>query len=168
MNVLCPSRRAALLLAALALAASATAAPRAVEGFDADTWRALRGAKGEAAVVVFSATWCPTCPAVIDQLARDLRQRGVKAQLMAVVTDVAPGEQDAALLRDSHYRQVDRLFAFDGQAPALRHGVDPGWRGVTPYVVFLSPQGAPPLVVTGAPSAAVFEAWAKGLRRGAP
>lgn len=168
MNVSCPSRLAALLLGALALAAPAAAAPRAVEAFGTDTWRTLRGAQGEAAVVVFSATWCPTCPAVIDQLARDLRQRQVKAALLAVVTDVAPGEQDDALLRDSHYRQVDRLFAFDGQAPALRHGVDPGWRGVTPYVVFLSPRGAPPLVVTGAPSAAVFESWAKGLRRAAP
>jgi hypothetical protein len=165
LNVSSLSRPAALLLAALFATAPAAATPRAVEGFDADTWGALRGAKGQAAVVVFSATLCPTCPGVIEQLTRELVQRKLKAVMMAVVTDVAPGEQDAALLRDSHYRQVDRLFAFDGQAQALRYAVDPGWRGVTPYVVFLSPQGAPPMVVTGTPSAAVFDVWAKGIRR---
>lgn len=74
--------------------------------------------------------------------------------------DQAPGDNDAALLSNSHYRQVDRLFAFAGQAPALRYAADPRWRGATPYVVFMAPK-APALAVTGPPSAADFDAWVR-------
>ena len=36
--------------------------------------------------------------------------------------NVAPGDRDAALLRDAHYQQTDRLFAFDGQGKAYGWG----------------------------------------------
>lgn len=136
----------------------AAAAPGAVEAFDAATWQSLQATLERPAVVVFTATYCANCPAVIDGLVRDVRRHKLAAEVMAVVIDVAPGDNDAALRRNSHYRQADRLFAFAGQAAAVRHAVDPRWRGVTPYVVFLAPN-APAMAVTGAPSRADLDTW---------
>lgn len=150
-----------LLLACAALAAQATP-PRAVEAFDNSTWPALQAGPQQPAAVVFTTTDCAHCPAVIQGLARTIQQRHLPAQLMVVVMDQAPGENDAALLADPHYRPADRLLAFDGQAAALRHGVHPQWRGVTPYVALLAPQ-APALAVTGPPSQRDLAAWVRSF-----
>ncbi len=158
MNTLTRSYAASLFAAASLAAGGALAAPQAVEAFDAATWRSLQTTLKQPTVVVFSATYCANCPAVIDGLTREIRQRKLKAQLMAVVMDVTPGDDDAALKRNAHYKQADRLFAFAGQAPTVRYAVDPGWRGVTPYVVFLTP-GAPAMAVTGPPTRADIQAW---------
>lgn len=157
-------------LAALALLAGlvtphVAAAPRAVEPFDKDSWATLQSGLRQPAVVVFSTTDCAHCPAVVDGLARDIRERKLKAQLLTVVMDAAPGEDDAALLAHPHYARANRLFAFAGQAPALRHSVEPKWRGVTPYVVFLAP-GVAAQAVTGPPSPADVAAWALSARKG--
>jgi hypothetical protein len=136
------------------------AAPRGVEPFDSKSWKTLKAGVKQPTVVVFSATWCPNCPAVIEELVQDIRQRKLKASLMAVVIDVAPGENDPGLLRHAHYRMADRLFAFSGQAPAVRYTVDPNWRGATPYVVFLVP-GAAERVVTGPPTEEDVDAWVR-------
>jgi thiol-disulfide isomerase/thioredoxin len=133
-------------------------APAGVEAFDARSWQVLRKAVKQPTVVVFSATWCPNCPAVIEDLAQDIRDRHLQAPLLAVVMDVAPGENDAGLLRHTHYALTDRLFAFSGQAPALRLAVDPTWRGATPFVAFLAP-GKAPRFVTGPPSDDDLQAW---------
>ena len=146
--------------------AGAHAAPAAVEAFDARSWKTLQSSIKRPTVVVFSATWCPNCPAVIEDLVQDIQQRKLKAKLLAVVMDVAPGENDAALLRHTHYGMSDRLFAFSGQAPALRYSVDPKWRGATPFVVFLAPRGKP-RVVTGPPSDEDVDAWVRQFDAGA-
>jgi hypothetical protein len=144
--------------AALCLvAASAAAAPRVVEPFEAGTWQTLQ-TRSQPAAVVFTTTDCVHCPAVIDQLARKLHQRAPKAALMTVVMDVEPGDSDAELLRNTHYIKADRLFAFSGQAPAIRYAIDPHWRGVTPYVVFLTPN-TPAAAVIGPPSATDIDTW---------
>ncbi len=119
------------------------AAPKTVEPFDAAQWQALQSGLHRPAVVVFTTTDCAHCPAVIEKLARDRRLRSVRGSLLTVVMDVAPGEADAALLRSSHYRPATRLLAFAGQPDALRHAVNPAWRGVTPYLALLRP-GEPP------------------------
>jgi thiol-disulfide isomerase/thioredoxin len=160
------SRRDAIWMApglALALAAPAKASPARVEPFDGRTWRALQAGLRTPTLVVFSATWCPNCPAVIEDLAQEVREHGFKAQLLAVVIDVAPGEQDAGLMGHSYYRLMDRLLAFSGQAPALRHSVDPTWRGATPFVALLSP-GQAPRLVTGAPGEEDLRAWMSPAR----
>lgn len=141
----------------------ATAAPRTVEAFRIDTWQALQATAKQPMVVVFTATWCASCPQVMEDLVSELRQRKLKAQVVAVVMDVAPGEKDSALVRNAHYKHADRLFAFDGQAPALRDRVDPKWRGAAPFVALLSPQ-APPRLSTGMPAAADLAAWAEARR----
>ena len=159
----------AVVLCGLAVLAGsgALATPRAVEAFDARSWQALQVSLKQPTVVVFSATWCPTCPAAIEELAQDIRQRKLNATLQAVVIDVAPGEKDTALMGQAHYRMTDRLFAFSGQAPALRYIVDPKWRGATPYVVFLTP-GAPARVVTGPPTEDDIDAWVQLSARPVP
>jgi hypothetical protein len=144
-------------LAGLA-AYSVNAAPRPVEAFDSAGWAALQATLKQPAVVVFSTTDCAHCPAVFGQLAQAIRQRQRKAQLIAVVMDVAPGDDDDALQRQPHYQRADRLFAFAGQANAIRFAVEPRWRGVTPYVVFLRP-GQTARAVTGPPSAADIDTW---------
>jgi thiol-disulfide isomerase/thioredoxin len=155
--------RALRVLCALWAAAAlvpAHAAPRAVEVFDRPAWGALQAGLTAPAIVVFTATYCAHCPAVMAQLAQDKRRLLPSAQLIAVVMDAVPGDDDAKLLRDPHHRPLDRLFAFQGQAAALRHAVDPSWRGITPYVAFLHP-GEPPRWVTGPPKAQDLAAWAR-------
>jgi hypothetical protein len=149
-----------VLAAALLLAcAGAQAAPAAVEAFDAPAWKQLRSSPARPTVVVFTATYCAYCPAVLEQMAREIRQRRLDASLVAVVIDAAPGEADRALLADRHYRGADRLFAFSGSPQALRYAVNPQWPGgVTPYVAFLGPQSGPAWVA-GAPAAKDVEAW---------
>jgi thiol-disulfide isomerase/thioredoxin len=154
---------AARVLCALAAAFTlsvAHAAPRTVEVFDRSAWTALQAGLTAPAIVVFTATYCAHCPAVIAQLAQDKRRLQPSAQLMAVVMDAAPGADDVRMLRDPHHRPVDRLFAFQGQAAALRYSVDPSWRGITPYVAFLQP-GEPPRWVTGPPTAQDLAAWSR-------
>lgn len=144
---------------------TALAAPRTVESFETGTWQGLQASLKQPMAVVFTTTDCAHCPAVIARLRQDIERRKLKAVLMAVVMDQAPGDDDAALLRSRHYQPVDRLFAFSGQTAALRYGVDPRWRGVTPYVVFLSPLAAS-TAVAGPPPAAVFDAWARTSAQG--
>lgn len=154
-----PKLAAAAALLALAAGWQAAAAPRGIEPFGAGTWPALQSSLTKPALVVFSSTSCGNCPAVMQQLSAELRRRRIDATLVAVVTDMAPGEDDAHLLRQAHYRVAERLFAFDGQAAALRHAVNPGWRGATPYIGLLVP-GQGVRWVTGAPSSAELDAWA--------
>jgi cytosine/adenosine deaminase-related metal-dependent hydrolase len=157
------------LAAALAVGAAAVchAAPLQVEAFDLQAWQALQASGGNTTTtgtaVVFTTTDCAYCPAVLQQLAKEIRQRKMNATLVAVVMDVAPGQDDALLLNDPHHRDVDRLLAFSGQAAALRHAVNPAWRGVTPYVVFLA-KGAAPRWVTGPPPPQAVNEWAATAR----
>lgn len=156
-------RRSLVLALALVAAIGAHAAPaRVVEPFGEDSWVNLQTQLKQPAAVVFTTTDCAHCPAVIQSLATTIRHQHLKAGLWVVVMDQAPGEDDAALLADNHYRAAHRLLAFDGQAARLRHGVDPGWRGMTPYVVLLAP-GQTARAVVGPPAAADVAAWVKGF-----
>lgn len=145
-------------LAGAGLDGEALAAPRAVEAFDAATWSSLPASLSRPAAVVFSTTDCVHCPAVIEQLRREIRARKLKAELIVVVMDVAPGDADETLRMHAEYRHADRLFAFAGQAAAIRYAVDPRWRGVTPYVSFLV-RDRPAVGVTGPPARADIDAW---------
>ena len=140
------------------------AAPPRIDAFDVQAWQALQTSPGRGTAVVFTTTDCTYCPGVLRQLADEIRRRKLDATLVAVVMDVAPGQDDAQLLNDPHHRDVDRVLAFSGQAAALRHAVNPAWRGVTPYVAFLS-KGAAPKWVTGPPSARAVEDWAAAASR---
>ena len=151
------ARLGAMLCLAVAVH-SVAAAPSRVEAFNPQSWQALQTGLKTPAIVVFSTTDCAHCPAVLSQLAKSPLRR--RAQLIAVVMDLAPGEADADLLGNAHYQLADRLMAFDGQASALRYGVNKSWRGVTPYLLLFKP-GAPPQWVTGPPSDAQLLRWAK-------
>jgi hypothetical protein len=149
-----------MLVAGAWACASALAAPTRVEAFDPSAWAMLHGPAAAPAVVVFTTTDCAYCPAVIESLAREIRQRRLNASLVAVVSNAAPGEADATLLADAHYGPADRLFAFAGPERALRHAVNPQWRGITPYVGFVSPSGEVQWVL-GTPSAGDMQSWAE-------
>ena len=157
------ARHAGLALLCAAVVSTVQAAPQRVERFEAPTWQRLQATLQRPTAVVFTTTDCSYCPAVVQGVGAALAQGGLraaKAELVAVVMDVAPGEADAALLADAHYRPADRLYAFAGQPAALRHAVQPRWRGITPAVALLAP-GVAPRWIVGAPSAAQLDAWAR-------
>lgn len=116
----------------------ADAAAQSVEIFDQRTWARLREQLPRPSIVVFTATWCPNCPEVIDGLARMARSAVRPIPLYVVVMD---GEGRRDLLSNEHFRLGDRVFAFRGREAAVRHSVDPRWRGVTPYVGLMPAQG---------------------------
>jgi hypothetical protein len=155
------ARRRALLAFGAAWALPAASAPARVEPFDAGTWAALQrevNGRRKPMLVVFSATWCAVCPDVIERLAGDTRRTRAGVPLLVVLADVAPGEADARLLASAHYRRADRLLAFDGPNAAIRHAVDPQWRGVSPAVAWLAP-GERRQFVQGAPASADLQRW---------
>jgi hypothetical protein len=135
-----------------------SAAPR-VEPFDAEVWRLLKSTLPRPAVVVFTTSYCATCPEVLEGLEAAIRARRPGAPLVAVVLD---GESLGRRPREAHLARADRLFAFRGQQEAaLRHAVDPSWRGVTPWVALIGADGA----VTfggGTPTRDRLDAWARG------
>lgn len=136
-----PERRMRLLalLGGLLAAAPAFAAPRTILPFGADTWSELRQSPSRPLAVVFSTIDCVHCPKVIDSLAEAIRKSRSGAGLVVVVMDGA-GQEDA-LREDRHYRKARLIYAFDGDAVALRYKVNPAWRGITPYVVFVPAAG---------------------------
>ena len=70
---------------------------------------------------------------------RKIKDKKKKIYLSVVVMDGA--SQLEYLLSTPHYLLADRLFVFDGQSSAIRYGINPSWRGLTPYVALLSGKG---------------------------
>lgn len=134
------SRLFAVLGVLLAPVAAAAAAPQAILPFGANTWSELAQSKRRPLVVVFSTTDCAHCPKAIDDLAMAIRKADSRVGLAVVVMDGAG--QEEALRADRHYRMANALYAFDGDAMALRFKVDPDWRGLTPYVALIPATGA--------------------------
>jgi thiol-disulfide isomerase/thioredoxin len=150
------AKQAVLAIASCTIvAAAASAPPPQVEPFDADTWTKLQKDLPRPAAVVFTATYCTNCPAVLAQLEGELKKRGATGEIVAVVID----EADAATLAENpHYAHATRLFVFDGNEAQLRYRVDPRWRGVTPYVALLSPD-ATTRFVAGPPKEQDLQQW---------
>ncbi len=136
----------ALVIGLLVPAGAFGRPPAKVEVFDTKTWQAVTASIAEPAIIVFSATDCVHCPAVIQKLAKDKTRYGKNVKLVAVVMDGTPGMRAKA-----PYDLVDRLFIFEGNNQAIRYSVNPDWRGVTPYTVLLSP-GKSPKYVIGPPA----------------
>lgn len=145
----------------LALAAgSAVAAPAAVEPFDKASWPALVSGKARPAIVVFTSVSCTHCPGAIARLAA--KRTAVNPQVKMVVVSM-DSEDDAALLRDPHYAPADRLLSFRGHPQALQYSVNPGWRGMTPYVAFIDGKGGVKFVL-GEPKESVTAEWLRAVR----
>ena len=131
------------------------AAPSAVEAFEALTWKQLQQHAARPTAIVFTATYCANCPAVIGKLADALHDNKLKGEVIAVVIDAA---NENELLKSDHYTHASRLFLFEGNEAALRYQVDPRWRGVTPYIALIDANGKQTFV-TGAPSDKDIAAW---------
>ncbi|MDR2215240.1 MAG: hypothetical protein LBE59_05285 [Nevskiaceae bacterium] len=145
-----------LICASLCAVPVAVAAPpQTVERFDANTWEQMKTQLPRPSAIVFTATYCVNCPAVMDRLTQALRERGLQPHVIAVVIDEASTEQ---LLTSPHYEHASSLFAFAGNEAALRYGVDPRWRGETPYVALLNAAGQI-VFAAGTPSEAKIGAW---------
>lgn len=147
LDVVGRARRCALFALLLGVAAVAVAEPR-LEDFTTSTWAQWQKELPRPAIVVFSTTYCPTCPEVFADLAATVKKAGTGVPVIAVVMD-ADGKREVPHLK--HYGHADRIFVFRGQEAALRFSVNPQWRGVTPYVALFGASGAPSLVA-GRPS----------------
>lgn len=109
--------------------------------FDGRTWKSLLDGARPAAVV-FTTTDCEYCPAVIEQLRRVIDALPApRPALHVVVTDTA--NIAAAPAASVPYRLADVRHVFAGNELAVRHAVDPRWRGETPYVALLPATGEP-------------------------
>ncbi len=135
--------------------AFAAAAPLSVERFDTSTWQQLQKDLPRPSAIVFTATYCANCPAILAQLAQALGEQSESGEVIAVVID-AP--HSPALAQDAHYAKASRLFTFDGNEAALRYGVDPRWRGVTPYTALLHADGSV-IFVAGTPADEKVRQW---------
>mgnify|MGYP000042831543 CR=1 FL=1 len=147
LNALLTRAGAAVLCCCLAMAAGA-APPKTIEPFDGKTWKTLSADVKKPTIVIFSATYCTHCPAVIQKIAKDKAELGGKVSLIGVVMD----EEPPGLLAKPPYNRVDRVFVFEGHEQAVRYTINPEWRGITPYVAFMAP-GKPVKFFTGAPPA---------------
>jgi thiol-disulfide isomerase/thioredoxin len=147
----------AALIVTLFASMSATAAPPKVEPFDVATWERLQKESPRPSAVVFTATYCANCPAVLTQLSDALKKKGLKGDVVAVVIDDADTQE---LLKSNHYLAATRLYLFSGNEAALRYKVEPRWRGVTPFVALIGADGQMRFA-TGAPSDAQLATWLK-------
>lgn len=138
----------------------ATAAPPKVESFDLTTWERLQKESPRPSAIVFTATYCANCPAVLAKLGAALKQQRNKGEVIAVVIDEADTRE---LLASAHYEHATRLFLFSGNEAALRYRVDPRWRGVTPYTALLGANGSITFAA-GVPSEEQIEGWLKKSR----
>ena len=145
----------AVLVATLLASMPATAAPPRVEPFDVATWERLQKESPHPSAIVFTATYCANCPAVLTQLSEALKKNGKKGDVVAVVIDEADTQE---LLKSNHYLAATRLFLFSGNEAALRYKVEPRWRGVTPFVALIGADGQMRFA-TGAPSDAQVTTW---------
>ncbi len=139
----------------LALHAGVMAAPAAVENFDKSSWQLLLKQTASPLIVVFSSVTCTHCPGAIDRIAAGLSAARSGTRLIVVSID---SEDDAALLREPHLTSVSRVFAFNGSTQALQYSVNPGWRGMTPYIAYLEGKGGVRFVL-GEPKVAVLREW---------
>ncbi len=153
--------RSTICASLLALAAGGgAAAPAAVEPFDKSSWPALLAPASRPAIVVFTSVGCTHCPGAIKRLAAQRTAANPRVTLVVVSMD---SDDDAALLRDPHYAPADRLLSFRGHPQALQYSVNPGWRGMTPYVAFVDGKGGVKFVL-GEPKASVSAEWLKAVR----
>jgi hypothetical protein len=152
--------RTACIALACVLGATTTAAPPTVERFGTATWTQLQQDLPRPSAVVFTATYCSNCPAILAQLATGLHQSKIDGEVIAVVIDAQPSSE---LTQDAHYVHATRLFVFDGNETALRYGVDPRWRGVTPYTALLHTDGTVTFVA-GTPSDEKVREWLNPTR----
>jgi hypothetical protein len=137
------------------MAASVVHADNAVEMFDSTTWNSLQHSLSRPAAVVFTATYCESCPQVLAKLHTELADHtGSDESLIAVVID---GAEDLSAVQAEHY-SAHRVFVFDGDEVALRYGVDPKWHGETPLVALL-PKHGKPVMVAGMPNAKELASW---------
>ena len=100
----------------LVAVARAHAAPR-FEEFTTATWARWQRDLPRPAIVVFSTTYCPTCPQVFNDLAQSVKRAGAAVALIAVIMDI---DGLPRVERLEHFRLADRLFVFRGNEAALR------------------------------------------------
>lgn len=138
-----------------ALAASDVPARPVVEPFSPGLWTRWGSTLPRPAVVVFTRTTCAVCPEVIHALRVRMQERQVTTPLRVVYLD---GEALSDSQGHSAPLAGERVFASFGQEAALRHAIDPGWRGVTPYVALFGRDGRLQFSA-GMPSEDRLEEW---------
>ncbi len=105
-----------------------------------DLWQRLLENTPRPAAVVFTATDCTHCPAVITSLAA--QKSTLNFHLATVVMDAEPLSDAPESKKANHYALADAVHPYSGKTHALQYAVNPKWRGVTPYVALLKTDGS--------------------------
>ena len=128
-----------------------------VEPFDEKTWPLILSNGPQPAAYLFTTSYCSTCPAAFKSIALAAQKSKTKPQVAVVMMDVE-GEQ--AMRHAHHFKGLNKLYAFDGYEPSIRHAIDPTWQNITPYIVLIDQHGVVSKSI-GAPSAKALQAWLK-------
>jgi len=134
------------------------AAPTKVETFDKSTWSALLSDRRQPVMIVFSSVSCTHCPGAIKRLAARRAASRSATRLYVVLMD---SEDYMAALSSSQQRLAVRLFSFRGRTQPLKYVVNPDWRGMTPYIVYVDGKGGARFVL-GEPDERTLASWLKG------
>lgn len=129
------------------------AAPKVLV-FDQSTWATWQQQKKRPHVLVFSRSDCAHCPAVLKQIALELKQRHLKAGLGVVLMDGIEVAQ--AIADEPYYKVVNQFYAASVDETKLRYAINPTWPGITPYVAIMDKRGQLHFVM-GPPSKALFD-----------
>ena len=127
----------------------------AVAPLDAPTWQRLLDKGPRPAAYLFATTGCTPCQSAFRQL-RDyvLTQRRM-AELVVVWMDV---ERFKALEHASEFQSATRVYAFHGDAAAIRRSIEPHWPDAEPFIVLVDRSGFV-MRHSGAPSAQLLQQW---------
>lgn len=90
-----------------------------LDEFGGGTVRFPADARGQPAVVLFWATWCPFCKALMPHL-QEIRERYADSGVQVFAVNIREDGDPVAFASESGY---DFIFALDGDAVAAQYGV---------------------------------------------
>ncbi len=141
------------LLSLVLVSGLQAAVPNPSSSFKPESFQSLIDQK-TASIIVFSASYCAHCPAVVRSLTKQSRRMAKPPRLIVVMADELPSPAD----KKSIYNDVDHLMVFEGNEMAIRHAVNPTWRGLTPFVVLVGKDGRVSFF-NGQPPGSDLQAW---------
>ncbi|MBH9578684.1 hypothetical protein [Inhella proteolytica] len=122
-------------LGGMALVVQATGVVATPAPLDAAAWLQWVRSVREPTAVVFTASYCGSCPLAMEALLRHRRSQGVPFDVLAIELDGGDGRVPVA----RGHGELDGVQHRRAAEPvrALQQAVHPRWRGETPYLVLL-------------------------------
>jgi len=149
-----------LSAAMLMAAASALAAPSALEPFERGTWqRLLRSHAGHPTLVHFWGVTCGPCKVELPLLGQFMKDHpGV--DVITISADLVPNLPAAtqSMLDKAGLSTAENFIFDDGFVERLRYEIDPAWQGDIPRTMLISRDGTI-TTIEGSAEIADLEKW---------